>query len=380
MLKRVRERRDELVRVHRSAVQKPQLRVLFVTSMWPDEERPHYGIFIKTQAHSLEACGVKVDVIAIRGYASSLAYLLARPTIRRAARGCDLVHVHTGHAATVSLLGMARPSVVSFVGGDVLGNPNERGTPLASRLLARFLRQFARASTASITKSHEMERALPRSVRPRNRVIPNGVDLTGFGRIGREQARRQLGWEPHAPVALFLGDPDDPRKNVALAEAAVERLRATRPDVRLHIGWGSHPSQVPLLMAAADVLVFPSRSEGSPNVIKEAMASQLPIVATPVGDVPERLADVAGCFVVPPDAAAFATMLARAIEFGRSPAAREAVAELSLQAIACRVLELYQEVTSRSLEAPGAATPPSAEGEDLRSKRVLTADRGASHG
>src|SRR5207244_2798257 len=62
------------------------MRVLFVSNMWPDEERPWYGTFIKTQAESLERIGVEVDVLPIRGYASRRAYLDALAQLRRMTR------------------------------------------------------------------------------------------------------------------------------------------------------------------------------------------------------------------------------------------------------------------------------------------------------
>jgi len=337
----------DLVRFHRSEVDTPWLRVLFVTSMWPDDERPHYGTFIQTQAQSLEDLGIAVDIVAIRGYTSSLAYLFSWQQIR-AAQGkqrYDLVHIHTGHAALTGLIGTRLPTVVSFVGGDLLGNPGEHGIIWKSRIEATVFRQLARVSTRTITKSREMEDALPRSLRARNDVIPNGVNLEAFAPRARAEARETLGWPQDELVALFLGDPDDPRKNLSLARTAVSEVKERQPNVRLHVGWGSRPSEIPSLMWAADALVFPSRSEGSPNVVKEAMAATLPIVATPVGDVPERLEGIEGCFVTSPDPASFAEALTKALSFGRTTEAREAVQALSLAHVADQVSAVYERVT-----------------------------------
>jgi teichuronic acid biosynthesis glycosyltransferase TuaC len=343
----MRNHNKSLVHFRSAEVAEPWLRVLFITSMWPDDERPHYGTFIHTQACSLEDSGVDIDVISIQGYKSPLAYFAARPRILSTVKtgNYDLIHVHTGHAAVVGIPRIGRPSVLSFVGGDVLGNPNQHGTPLGSRLTALFLRQFGRSSTLTITKSKEMEQALPRSVRDRNHVIPNGVSLDAFAPLPRAEARKKLGWDHDEPVVLFLGDPDDPRKNVSLANEAIAEVQNARPDVRLHIGWGTRPSDIPNLMWAADALAFTSRSEGSPNVVKEAMAATLPIVSTPVGDVPERLDGIPGCFVVNPNPRDFAKALELALGFGRTSEARDAVQDLTLAAVANRIAELYEEIS-----------------------------------
>src|ERR1019366_3672069 len=114
-------------------------------------------------------------------------------------------------------------------------------------------------------------------------------------------------------IALFMGDPEDPRKNVTLAKEAIGDLAGRGLNVKLHLAWGAKPHDVPELMAAADALVLPSLSEGSPNVVKEAMACALPVVATPVGDVRERLSGVDGCFIVDPTSVSFADGLQAAL-------------------------------------------------------------------
>src|SRR5213076_2028526 len=100
-------------------------------------------------------------------------------------------------------------------------------------------------------------------------------------------------------------------------------------------------------MSAADALVLTSFTEGSPNVVKEAMACELPIVATPAGDVPERLQGVPGCYVARPDPDDVATGLRVALEHGRAPEAREAVSEFSLTRVAERVRGVYEQVLAR---------------------------------
>jgi glycosyltransferase involved in cell wall biosynthesis len=324
-------------------------RVLFVTNMWPDEKRPYYGSFIHSQARSLAAGETLVDVIYVRGFLGNRAYLRSLREIPRLGRGdaYDLVHVHYGHTAVASLGLRQRPLVVSFCGEDLLGAPREDGITTKSRIEVAVFRQVARLATVTITKSAEMEAVLPRPVRARNHVLPNGVDLEMFVPRPREQAREELGWEREGKVMLFLGNPEDPRKNLALAEAAAAKVEARVPGARLHKAWGVEPEQVPVLMSAADCLLFPSKSEGSPNAVKEAMACALPIVAAPVGDIAERLEGVADCYVRPHDPDAFAAAAEQALGADRAPAAREAVESLGIARVAGRLGEIYDEALAR---------------------------------
>jgi len=343
------------------------LRVLFVTNMWPDDERPWHGAFVSSQARSLERAGVSVDVLAIRGYARRTEYLRAAAAVARLNRRCpyDVVHAHYGHSAVVARLCTRAPLVISYCGSDVLGVPTGGGsiTP-RTRVEAGVFKQLGRVATATITKSSEMERALPRAVRTRNHVIPNGVDLDRFRPIARAEARRRLGWPDDEECVLFVGSPAKVVKNYPLAERVAQALQRTRPRVRLRVAADVHRDEIPLWMSGADALLFTSRSEGSPNVIKEAMASELPIVATPVGDVRERLDGVDGCHVCEPDSERMAAALADVLDSGRSAAAREAVASLSLQAVADRLLDVYEEVlgcpVARPVEANGRASSPKA--------------------
>jgi teichuronic acid biosynthesis glycosyltransferase TuaC len=330
--------------------------VLFVTNLWPDEARPYYGTFIASQARSLVQAGAAVDVLYVQGYVGAKAYAKALVGIPLVARrkAYDIVHVHYGHTIAAALGVTARPLVASFCGEDLLGAPRASGDTLKSRVEVAAFRQAARAATVTITKSQEMERVLPEPVRRRNHVLPNGVDLERFRRSSRADARAQLGWDRDERVALFLGNPNDPRKNVELAHATAAELRRRGEAVRLHIGWEVVPDAVPLHLNAADCLLFPSRSEGSPNAVKEAMACELPIVATAVGDIPERFAGVEGCAIAEPAPAAFADAAQEALRAGRAPQARAAVRAFGLDRVADRLLDIYDR--ARHQAAVGAAT------------------------
>lgn len=336
---------------------RPTGRVLFITNMWPDERRPYYGSFIASQAHSLSAAGVEIDVLYVRGYLGAHVYAKALATLPRVAsrEPYDLIHVHYGHTAAVSLAVRQRPMIISFCGMDVTGAQIAGGITRKSRVELTFFRQLGRFADATITKSREMHLALPPALRARDHILPNGVDLDQFSPRARAHARAELGWDLDEKVILFLGNPRDERKNVGLAEAAAAIVAQRRAGTRLHVAWAIDPGAVPTYMNAADCLVFPSRGEGSPNAIKEAMACELPIVAAPVGDVQERLGGVPGCAICSPTPEAFADALLEGLDVGRTPAARVAVQALAVEHIADRLLTIYAGVGA-ALRRPLAAT------------------------
>ena len=326
------------------------VRVLFVTSLWPDVDRPWHGTFVKTQADSLREAGIDVDVLPIRGWQGPGEYVKACAHAARlnADSAYDVVHAHYGHGGVVGRLSLRTPLVLSYTGSDLNGKPvSDTKTTRRSRAEAWVFRRLAYLAATTITKSREMEALLPARCRSRNHVIPNGVDLQRFRRIPKEEARARLGWPREERSVLCVGDPAKPWKGLELAEHAAAALRARVPDARLRVAWQVAPEEIPVWMSAADALILPSRAEGSPNVIKEAMAMELPIVATPVGDVPERLDGIPGCFVRPGDPEQMGEALTLAVEHGPVPEAREAAADLSLERVAQRVIDVYRVVLAR---------------------------------
>jgi teichuronic acid biosynthesis glycosyltransferase TuaC len=330
----------------------PGADVLVVTNMWPDDERPVYGIFVKRQVDSLRAAGVRCDVVYLRGYRSAAAYPFAAARFLAATlawRGrYRLVHVHAGETALAARFFVGPPMLVSYCGDDVLGSPREDGSiPLASRIRSAVVRTHASLFSATITKSQEMHDRLPVAARRLNVVIPNGVDMESFRLIGRTEARRELGWDERDRVVLFAGTKvASPRKRQRLAAAARDHAAERIRNVRLHIAGSTPPEQMPLLMNAADCLIVTSSIEGSPNVVKEALMCNLPVVATPSGDIPMLLEGVDPSYLCPPDAAALGDALVACLTGGRRSNGRdEKGGSLASAAIAERVLDLYERLS-----------------------------------
>ena len=335
------------------------MKVLVVTNMWPSATRPHWGAFVRSQADSLAAAGCENTLYEIAGWRSSRAYwqaLLELPDVARRA-GADLVHAHYGLAGAAAAR-VPLPLVVSFCGDDLLGRPEAGGQlSLKSQALIPLSRFAARRADGVIVKSDEMRRVIARV--PDVEVIPNGVDLARFAPEPRDVARARLGWQPGGHVLLFAADPAEERKNWPLAGRTLKILSHRGHDVRLEAVHGRPQSDMVCAMNAADVLLLPSFHEGSPNVVKEAMAVNLPVVATRVGDCAERLRGVRPSAVVDRTPEAFAEAVAAVFATGARSNGREAIARtLSLEAVAQRVLRVYDRALSRhGGSASPAATP-----------------------
>jgi glycosyltransferase involved in cell wall biosynthesis len=178
-------------------------------------------------------------------------------------------------------------------------------------------------------------------------IIPHEVDLEVFRPTERREARRVLGLSDTRQYLLFAANPAIPVKRFPLAQAAFDRLRALHPDLELLTVFKEPQPRLALYMSACDALVFPSYQEGSPNVVKQAMACSLPIVATDVGDVREIVGGTAGCHICSPDPEDFAVRLAEVLRHPSRTRGRERVEHLAGPIVARRLIALYEEVLQK---------------------------------
>ena len=268
------------------------MRVLVVTPPLPTPDDPGSMAPAARQIRSLAGLGITTDVVEMRGIAR-LKSAHGSFRVRHRLAGVDLIHAHFGYCGWLSRMQAQRPIVLSFMGSDLLGTPRGDGRlKWFSRMMIRANCRLAPHIDQVIVKSDELARVIAPT--PAH-VIPNGVDTELFCPIDRNIARRQLKWPMDAPRVLFPGNPADPRKGLALARQGIKvASRAMRCDLELVPLWGVAPDDVPLYMNACDAMLMTSLLEGSPNVVKEAMACNLPVIGVPVGDVEPLLGGVAG--------------------------------------------------------------------------------------
>jgi glycosyltransferase involved in cell wall biosynthesis len=298
------------------------MRVLFVTNMWPRPDRPGFGSFVHAQAESLRSAGVNVHVFTIAGDRGRLAYLRVIPALRREVHRWrpHVVHAHFGYSGFTASF-QPVPLVVSFCGDDLLGTPGAWPARIRGRAGVALSRFAASRAAAIICKSANLVHALPHERdRHRAHVIPNGVDFQRFAPGDRAAARRRLGLPAEAELVIF---PHDPRqahhKGFALASEAMARLSLTRPSLTFQHVSGRPHREMPDWFRAADCMLLTSISEGSPNVVKEALATGCPVVSVRVGDVERWLLAAQGCALVERDAGAVAAGVGRVLDIGQRP-------------------------------------------------------------
>ena len=119
-------------------------------------------------------------------------------------------------------------------------------------------------------------------------------------------------------------------------------MREAEPQTELVIVAGRAQETLPDFYNAADVLLLTSASEGSPNVVRESMACNLPVVSTRVGDVPELLSGQKNCHVCDADPAQLAARVIEVLRSGERTVSRERVASYSLGCTSAAILEIYR--------------------------------------
>lgn len=320
--------------------------VLIVTNLWPRPDNPVYGIFVKRQVDGLEAAGISYEVMFIEGYRSRWEYARAAWRLFRlnwSPNRPKLIHAHGGETTLAVCWYRRSPVIVSYLGDDVLGTPRADGSLIpASRVRRLVFRNLARLLAATITKSSEMEATLPRAARGRNTVLPNGVDRALFHPRPREQARGELGWAAEDRVVLFAADPAVERKRHWLAEAACRVAEREIGPIELQVATGVSPDRIPVLMAAADCLILTSVIEGSPNVVKEAVTSSLPVVSTDAGDVRVLLNGVEPSWICDATPEALGDALVQCLCGRERSNGWERSAWFGREQIGIRLLELYR--------------------------------------
>ncbi len=265
------------------------MRVLFVTNMYPIQSMSYFGIFVKEQIEHLQKnCDVESEVYFInardRGKLEYLKSMFRLPKLIRSLQA-DAVHIHYGISGL--FLFFSRPKVPVFLtlhGGDILKKQGFYFQNILTRWIMRkvdkvfILNQEMQAEVEELNVAYEH--------------LPCGVNTDFF-------KANQNGDDHQNPrLVLFPGDPNLTVKDYPLFKASIERLREMSGEhIRHECIIGMNREQVRQKLWEADCMLMTSVSEGSPQIIKEALACNLPVVSVEVGDVREVLDGIPSCYI-----------------------------------------------------------------------------------
>ena len=339
-------------------------RVLMVTGVYPTRKAPYLGTFIKTQVESLEEAGLQVEVIHPRpGRPAPIRYISAALQVffKTLTGRYDIVHGHYGLWCLAARLQWTTPVIASFLGSDILRKASFDGRfTRKDELVISISRWLSRHVDAVNVKSEEMKKALGG-----NNVIvyPDGIDFDLFRPIPRAEARATRDWEPDHYYILFGNNPKRVEKDFPLAQAAIERLRARGIPAELVVAHGMPQTHVVQYINASNAVILTSMYEGSPNIVKEAMACNVPVVATDVGDVSQVIGHTKGCNVCARNPDDLALGLAEALLHREPTTGRDDISHLERSVITRRIIMVYEQVMrphnrSRGHEIKSPATAP----------------------
>jgi teichuronic acid biosynthesis glycosyltransferase TuaC len=275
---------------------------------------------------------IEYDLYLVKGKGIT-GYLSNLPRIKKKIKeySPDLVHAHGGHIGILCALQRISPVVTTLHGSDV--------DYLKNRIISMAASFFG---AASIFVSEQLYTKA--FFKGRNSsVVPCGVDLTMFYPVEKQKACLALGFNEDFRYVLFSSWFGYPEKNYPLACKAMTAF----PDLPLLEIKNRSRKEVNLLINGSELLLMTSYTEGSPQIIKEAMACNCPIVTTDVGDVRQVLQATEGTYICKQNALDIAEKMRKAIDFGRKTEGREKIRHLDNTLVAEKIVNIYRKTAKK---------------------------------
>ena len=307
------------------------MRVLFVCS---GNSSNGISPIIKNQGDSIQKLGVELKYFTIKkrgikGYLKSIFYLRKYLT----EEVFDLVHAHYSMSAMVATFAGAKPLIVSLMGSDV------KSKRMYKFLLYFFIRFIW---NETIVKTKDMKSSLSCD---NVTILPNGVNMDKFLPLDLNTACEKIGWDTNKINILFPSSPTRKEKNFTFAVQAIELCNNAK--IRLHVLENVRNEDVPIYLNAANIILLTSLYEGSPNVIKEAMSCNRPIVSVNVGDVEMLISSLNICYLCKPDKYEMSESIAKIISsnaFVTKGRERILLLKIDELSISKKLLSIYKRV------------------------------------
>lgn len=302
------------------------MRILIV-SRYKKNFSTHILPFVYEQGEALRRAGNEVEYFLIQSNYFNAAAL--KRHIKSFSP--NVIHAHFGLSGITAVLQRNVPVVVTFHNGEILSK--------AVNALTSFF--SLRADHVIYVAQHIYDKCFFKRHK-RYIILPCGVDLNECMLTDYEQARRELGFRPDTKYILFGGAFSNLRKNYPLLQQAIALL----PEMKIECieMKGLSRAEVSKLLCACDVFALPTKSEGSPQALKEAMACNCPIVATDVADIKYLLGNVPGHFLCSFEAENVAKQLNKAFCYGNRTEGRKRIVELGLtnEQVVEKLINIYE--------------------------------------
>lgn len=271
------------------------MKILFVTNGYPTVNNPEYCVFTKEQIESVSKFQeIEGQLIFINARENGIqAYIKAIPILKKKIRQADLIH--TFHGLTFLLVFLIAPSkqiVVSFLNSI----ENEYGEKkfLSQPLVFLTKRLIQRMNITKIFKDK-----VPARFSQNSYYLPNGVDTSKFYPISKSEAKRKLGLDESKKYILFVSSKNKYRKQKRYDryKKVLEILRMRYDNIEELALVNEPRERIIYYFNAAELHLLTSDFEGSPNSVKEALACNIPVVATNSGNVKMMLDGIENCYV-----------------------------------------------------------------------------------
>lgn len=266
------------------------MKVLHITANYPTKEHPVFGIFVKEQVESLRNEGVECEVFFSNGKENGgmKAHKTSIQKVRKLLQEnhYDVIHCHHAISGLILLLAGG-----TFRNKCVLSYQNDPSREFGEMklfwlLYAAFNKVIIKNTTELLKKKKVV-------------YLPNGTNAEFFKPMDKNECKEKLGWDKNLHYILYMDSNKGTRtqKRHDRYEETLHIVQKTIPTV-VSIELSNTPrEEIPTYMNACDLHLMTSDFEGSPNSVKECLCCNTPVVCTPVGNVPDMMGDIPGCYV-----------------------------------------------------------------------------------
>ena len=315
------------------------MKVLMITSEWPSEKNPNQVPFLVESINFLEKNNISFKICRVR--TNSIKKI--KKSILDIIKLCkkeefNLVHVHWGYNFIYGCF-LNLPLVTTYHGSDL----NIPKSWTIKTLLMAFISRISTLYSDHNIFVNSSLCELTNLNRNKSSIIPMGVNLEKFFPMDKIACREKLKLPLDKKIILFGGNVSQPVKRFNLAEEACKDLI---DDFQLITVDYFDYNTIPLFINASDLMLVTSFSEGSPMMVKESLACNIPIVATDVGDIGDLIKGLDNCYLIQDiSPSSIAKKISKCLNSPTKPNGRERMrAYYSLDFTSKKLIDIYNNI------------------------------------